>query len=149
MEMIHLSYPLELKSPVQPITLAIGYFDGVHLGHRAVIEKATQMAEELGVAPGVMTFHPHPREVLGKSPVTRYLTPLSDKLQCFEELGVQKAYVMHFDHQFASLSKHQFVEEVLVPLQVQGITVGFNFTFGRGAEGNGRILFFWEKDGFR
>ncbi|MFD1426258.1 riboflavin kinase/FMN adenylyltransferase [Kroppenstedtia sanguinis] len=140
METIHLTYPLKIQSEVPPVSLAIGYFDGVHLGHQSVIGQARQMAEELGTSPAVMTFHPHPREVLGKASVSRYLTPLSEKLLRFAELGVQRVYVMKFDRELASKTQEEFVEEVLIPLRVRGVTVGFNFTFGRGAEGKAEDL---------
>ncbi|MFD1407630.1 bifunctional riboflavin kinase/FAD synthetase [Kroppenstedtia eburnea] len=140
METIHLTYPLHIEREVPPVSLAIGYFDGVHLGHRSVIERARQIAGELGVSPAVMTFHPHPREVLGKASVSRYLTPLREKLLRFEELGVQRVYVMKFDRELASRTREEFIEEVLIPLKVRGVTVGFNFTFGRGAAGKAEDL---------
>ncbi|MFC4077878.1 bifunctional riboflavin kinase/FAD synthetase [Salinithrix halophila] len=135
METFHLTYPLTDRTLPGPVALAIGYFDGVHLGHQAVIENARRLAEETGAAVGVMTFHPHPREVLGKGEMSHYLTPLPEKLRQFQRLGVDRTYVMNFDLEFASLSKEAFVEQVLLPLGVTGAACGFNFSFGRGAGG--------------
>src|SRR5690606_42160705 len=87
-----------------------------------------------------MTFHPHPRDVLGKSKLSGYITPLPDKLRQFARLGVDRTYVMKFDRLFADRTKEQFVEEVLIPLQVKGVVVGFNFCFGRGASGRAEDL---------
>ncbi|PTX58628.1 riboflavin kinase/FMN adenylyltransferase [Melghirimyces profundicolus] len=149
METIHLSYPFKQKGSFPPVSLAIGYFDGVHRGHRTVIEKARRFATAIGTTPAVMTFHPHPREVLGKAEVTRYLTPLPEKLKRFEELGVDRVYVMRFDRELAARTKEQFVEEVLLPLEVKSVAVGYNFTFGRGAEGKAEDLARLGADRFR
>jgi len=135
METIHLQYPLDPYQPVPPVALAIGYFDGVHLGHQAVIRQARRMAQERGIQTAVMTFHPHPREVLGQVKMSRYLTPLPEKLEQFAQLGVDRTYVMRFDRDFAGLSRESFVEEVLIPLRVQAVAVGFNFRFGHRAQG--------------
>lgn len=140
METVQLSYPLESEATYPPVVLAIGYFDGVHRGHQSVIRHARDLAAQLGVSSAVMTFHPHPREVLGKSNISRYITPLPDKLRQFARLGVDRTYVMAFDRLFAERTKEQFVEEVLIPLQVKGVVVGFNFCFGRGASGKAEDL---------
>lgn len=140
METIQLSYPFSLQDSPPPTVLAIGYFDGVHLGHQAVIDRAKSLAERLGAAVGVMTFHPHPREVLGKGDISHYLTPFQEKREIFERLGVDRTYVIRFDREFASLSKESFVENVLMPLNVKGIAVGFNFSFAKGAEGTAEDL---------
>ena len=105
-----------------------------------MIRRARELAARLGVASAVMTFHPHPREVLGKSKLSGYITPLPDKLRQFARLGVDRTYVMKFDRLFADRTKEQFVEEVLIPLQVKGVVVGFNFCFGRGASGRAEDL---------
>ncbi|SFS59781.1 bifunctional riboflavin kinase/FAD synthetase [Marininema halotolerans] len=135
METIHISYPLREEVPSGPVALAIGYFDGVHRGHQSVIEQARRLAEETDAKTGVMTFHPHPREVLGKGKMSHYLTPLPEKLRQFADLGVDRTYVVRFDKEFAGLSKEDFVERVLLPLGVTGMACGFNFSFGRGAAG--------------
>ncbi len=140
MQTIYLSYPFAQREPETEIVLAIGYFDGVHRGHQAVINEAKSLAEELNALPAVMTFHPHPREVLGQADITRYLTPLPEKLEQFARLEVARTYVMKFDLPFASLSKEEFVRHVLVPLGVKGVVTGFNFTFGHNASGKAHDL---------
>ena len=140
METKHLTYPLNQLTDQEPISLAIGFFDGVHLGHQAVIQEAISLAQELNVAPAVMTFDPHPREVLGQEAIHRYLTPYQDKLEQFARLGIKKVYVVRFDRNFASLSKEAFVTQFLLPLGVKGVVTGFNFTFGHKAEGKAEDL---------
>jgi riboflavin kinase/FMN adenylyltransferase len=141
METIHLTYPMiDQPTDQEPISLAIGFFDGVHLGHQAVIRKAMDLARELKAVPAVMTFDPHPREVLGQEAIHRYLTPFPDKLEQFARLGVRKVYVVRFDRNFASLSKKEFVTDILLPLGVKGVVTGYNFTFGHKAEGKAEDL---------
>jgi riboflavin kinase/FMN adenylyltransferase len=136
MKTISLTYPIEeqVKKSKQ-LSLAIGFFDGVHLGHQTVINYALQQAKVYDLIPAVMTFTPHPREVLGKQKFEGYLTPLEEKLKIFAKFGVEETYVVSFDQQFASLSREAFVSEVLVPLGVKVVTTGFNFTFGHFAKG--------------
>lgn len=134
-----LTYPFQTPSD-EEIALAIGFFDGVHLGHQTVIQEAIKMSQTTGLIPAVMTFDPHPRTVFGKTPIHRFLTPIDEKLALFEKLGVKRTYVVRFDKHFASLSKQSFVEEVLMPLKVRAVSVGFNFTFGHRAEGKAKDL---------
>lgn len=140
METITVTYPHILTGSHEEISLAIGFFDGVHRGHQAVIGEAQKTAQSSGWLPAVMTFDPHPRAVLGKAPIHRFLTPLDEKLALFKELGVKRTYVVRFDSTFASLSKEAFVDEVLVPLGVRAVSVGFNFTFGHQAKGKAHDL---------
>ncbi|ALS27597.1 riboflavin biosynthesis protein RibF [Paenibacillus sp. 32O-W] len=137
MEMISIQYPPPPDGSLSEagISLAIGHFDGVHKGHRNVILRAVEAAKEKGLAASVMTFHPHPKEVLGRG--ERYftcLTPLELKREQFAALGVERLYVMKFDLTFAAVTPEAFVREVLVPLNVKHAVVGFDFRFGtRGA----------------
>jgi len=141
-ERISLTYPLSKETPLgSPQVLAIGHFDGVHLGHQKVISTAVAKARAAGLRSAVMTFSPHPREVLGQGGQnTSSLTPLADKLDRFAELGVDTAYIFRFDAAFAAISPVQFVEEVLRPLKVRGAVVGFDFSFGHRGEGNPQML---------
>lgn len=137
--MIHLSYPSLITEVNEPTVLAIGYFDGVHIGHQKVIQTANQMAKRLNHPLAVMTFHPHPKEVLKKKPM-RYLTPISEKMNLLDQLGVKYAYLIQFDKNLARLTAKEFVEKVCVPLQVKGIVTGFNFRFGEKQAGSTRDL---------
>ncbi|CAH1197776.1 Bifunctional riboflavin kinase/FMN adenylyltransferase [Paenibacillus plantiphilus] len=138
MEIIPLQYPLTAHAPAieaVPKTLAIGHFDGVHRGHQNVIRRAVEAARVAGLQSAVMTFHPHPKEVLGQGEqYVTCLTPLDEKVERFRRLGVDIVYVVHFDIAFAAVSPSEFVDDVLRPLAVKKAIVGFDFSFGsRGA----------------
>jgi riboflavin kinase/FMN adenylyltransferase len=133
---------LEMKQPYpaplagEPgVVLAIGDFDGVHQGHREVIRRAAVRAKEQGCACAVMTFHPHPREVLGIDVYRQILTPLPDKLSLLEQLGVDYTFLVQFDKAFSQLDPKAFVETVLLKLRPETVVVGFDFKFGRDGEG--------------
>ena len=140
MEVLRLHYPLPSDFTGNECVLAMGYFDGVHLGHGRVIQKAIDKAHELGVQSAVMTFDPHPREILGQSGYTRYLTPLDAKLAQFEKMGVDLAYIVHFDISFSSIYPEDFIDEFLLRLQPRHVVVGFDYTFGHKGMGTATTL---------
>ena len=138
-EMISLSYPIKNAALVKPPTkqvLAIGDFDGVHLGHREVIGRATYTAEQLKLPASIMTFDPHPREVLGYNKYKDLLTPIHRRMELFEQLGVSYMYAVKFDEALMKLTPQQFVDEVLLPLDLDSVIVGFDFTFGFQGKGD-------------
>jgi riboflavin kinase / FMN adenylyltransferase len=144
-EIVKLRFPFESLDPDSGRRLechiAIGHFDGVHVGHQAVIGSAVESARRSGKQAAVMTFHPHPKEVLGRG--ERYgtaLTPLEEKLRRFEALGIDTTYVVEFDHAFAAVSAEAFVMKVLRPLGVTAVVVGFDFTFGSRGMGTPELL---------
>ncbi|WP_258525522.1 bifunctional riboflavin kinase/FAD synthetase [Paenibacillus sp. YN15] len=120
--------------------MAIGDFDGVHAGHHKVLRAAVEEAERKALTPAVMTFHPHPREVLGHPQYRDSLTPIQDKLQLFEALGLQRVYLVGFDETFAQLPPEQFVEDILVAGKLAAVVVGFDFTFGHKGAGTPQRL---------
>ncbi|MDF2668061.1 MAG: riboflavin biosynthesis protein RibC [Paenibacillus sp.] len=143
MQVIELSYPLSLSKLAVPETgqvLAIGDFDGLHLGHQEVIRQAVETARKQHIPVSVMTFHPHPREVLGHERYSRCLTPLEDKLEMLAKLDVASVYLVHFDLAFAQVTAEEFVTEMLMPLRPDTIVVGFDFAFGNQAKGNADTL---------
>lgn len=127
--------PLPLVGMPGEQVLAIGDFDGVHLGHQQVIKRAVQRAELVGKPSAMMTFDPHPRLVLGHSQYEACLTPLTIKLELMRSLGLDYAYVVEFHEQFSKLTPEQFVHEVLQPLGVHSVVVGFDFSFGYQGKG--------------
>lgn len=130
MNIIHIQYPHDIPKNAERIVLAIGFFDGIHLGHQEVILTAKQAAVEQGIPCAVMTFNPHPREVLGKQSFPYALTPMNEKKRLLKQMGVDYLYIVHFDKTFAAISPQQFIDEVLVSLNVNCVVVGFNYTFG-------------------
>jgi riboflavin kinase/FMN adenylyltransferase len=115
----------------RPRMVAIGEFDGVHLGHRAVIEGSDT----------VLTFEPHPLAVIRPEAAPKLLTSLERKAELIAGLGVQELVVIPFDRAFAQRSAQEFVEHVLVEqLQATHVAVGENFRFGQGAKGDTALL---------
>ncbi|WP_127531685.1 bifunctional riboflavin kinase/FAD synthetase [Paenibacillus kobensis] len=144
MKLISISYPLSDSSFAETgeeLSIAIGHFDGVHIGHQNVIRRAVDAARQQQRKSAVMTFHPHPKAVLGQGDqYVNCLTPLDDKLAQFAALGVDYAIVMRFDHSFADVSPDRFVKDVLVPLQARHAVVGFDFRFGHRGAGDAASL---------
>ena len=144
MRIIPLHYPLTnqtISELDKPVAIAIGHFDGVHRGHQKVIRRAIQIAKEQNMLSAVMTFDPHPKEVLGQGDhYYRCLTPLEEKSELFAQLGVDLVFVMRFNLSFAEVSPECFVEEVLRTLHTKHAVVGFDFTFGHKGSGNTEAL---------
>ena len=117
--------------------MALGFFDGVHLGHQAVIKAAKRAADEKKLPLVIMSFFPHPKEVLsnGKK-IVSYLMPLADKQKKFKALGAQTFFMVQFDSEFAALTPKQFVQDYLLDFGAQQIVAGFDFTYGCRGEGN-------------
>jgi riboflavin kinase/FMN adenylyltransferase len=121
--------------------LTIGNFDGVHRGHRALIEGVVAKGRELGLASCVLTFEPHPREYLAPQQAPARLTRLRDKLELLDGTGVDRVHVVRFDAKFAALSAERFVEDVLVRgLAVRWLLVGRDFRFGARRAGDFAVL---------
>ncbi|MDD9147020.1 MULTISPECIES: bifunctional riboflavin kinase/FAD synthetase [unclassified Sporolactobacillus] len=117
--------------------IALGNFDGVHLGHQKVIRKAVEIAREKGLASAVMTFYPHPSVVLKPSAKRAdYLTPLEMKADLIEKLGVDLLFFVRFDIALSRLSPQDFVDNYLIRLHAKHVVAGYDFTFGRMAGGN-------------
>ena len=115
----------------RPRKVAIGTFDGVHLGHREVIAGAET----------VVTFDPHPQSVVAPGSQPKLLTTLDRKAELIETLGVEELVVIPFDGDFAARSAEDFVEHVLVErVQATSVAVGENFRFGHKAQGDAALL---------
>ena len=117
--------------------LTIGNFDGVHRGHRALIERVVAKARELNVTSCVLTFEPHPREFFAPAAAPARLTRLREKLELLGAAGVARVHLIHFNARFAALSAERFIREVLVRgLGTQWLLVGHDFRFGAQRKGD-------------
>ena len=117
--------------------LTIGNFDGVHRGHRALIDRTTAKARELNLTSCVLTFEPHPREFFAPDGAPARLTRLRDKLELMAAAGVQRVHVARFNARFAALSAQQFIEDILVRgLGTRWLLVGRDFRFGERRAGD-------------
>ncbi|WNF35415.1 bifunctional riboflavin kinase/FAD synthetase [Bacillaceae bacterium IKA-2] len=150
LETIMLSHPHQLKKDmIKPSVLALGFFDGVHLGHQRVILTAKQMAEKKQMKSAVMTFNPHPKEVLGKHEgQLNYLSPLPEKQKLFEKLGIDVLYIVEFTLDFANLTPQQFVDDYLIGLHVKHIVAGFDYSYGKLGKGTMETLPFHSREEF-
>jgi riboflavin kinase/FMN adenylyltransferase len=114
-----------------PSALAIGNFDGMHLGHQALLKKLTETAKVLNLTSAVMTFEPHPREFFAPDSAPARLSSLREKLECFADAGVEITYVCRFNRNLAKLTPQEFMENILRDsLNAQAILVGDDFRFG-------------------
>ena len=126
--------PERAKSPT---ALTIGNFDGLHLGHRAMLDQLKFKAKELGVSTSVMIFEPHPRELFTPDQAPPRLSSLREKLALLEGCGIAFTYLCHFDHKFAALTADEFITRTLVQgLAAKYVIVGEDFRFGKGRAGN-------------
>jgi riboflavin kinase/FMN adenylyltransferase len=117
--------------------VAIGNFDGVHRGHRALIEAAGAQAREHGAPLGVVTFEPHPREVLAPDTAPPRLTPLRVKARLLAELGVEHLFALTFNEHLMRKSPEAFVHDVLAGgLGIRHVVVGYDFRFGHRRAGD-------------
>ncbi|WP_079480145.1 bifunctional riboflavin kinase/FAD synthetase [Halobacillus salinus] len=142
METLHLTHEsINQSLQVKPSAVAVGFFDGVHKGHQAVIQKAKEKADEMGIQSAVMTFDPHPSVVLKKGKINaHYITPLEEKEQVLASMGIDYMFVVKFDKSLAQLSPQEFVDSFFVGLGVQHVVAGFDFTFGHKGKGTMEML---------
>jgi len=125
----------------QPCVLSIGNFDGLHLGHRALLRLLADKASTLGLSASVLTFEPHPREYFAPDDAPARLTSLREKLLLLADCGVERVHVRRFDAHFARLSAQKFVDDVLVRgLRARHVFVGDDFRFGSGRDGDFTML---------
>lgn len=121
--------------------VAVGNFDGVHLGHQALIGKARDMAREQGAPLGVLAFEPHPQEFFRPSPESFRLTPFRAKARLIAELGADVMYALDFNAEMAAMTAEDFITQLLVgALGIRAIVVGKDFQFGKGRAGNTAML---------
>jgi riboflavin kinase/FMN adenylyltransferase len=124
-----------------PVVLAAGVFDGMHLGHRAVLETALAESRRLGAVAVALTFDPHPASILRPDAVPRLLTPTPRKLRLMEELGFETALVVDFNADFAAMSAEDFVTNLASAAHpLSGICIGEGWMFGHRRQGNVALL---------
>ena len=124
-----------------PTVVSIGVYDGVHLGHQAVLASLSREAAERGLRSAVVTFDRHPALVLRPENAPHLLTTLEQKLELLEAAGVDITYVVHFDVERSRTEPLEFVRQVFVrALQAQLVVVGEDFHFGRDRAGNVAVL---------
>jgi len=133
--MIIVQKPNQLEG--KSVVLTIGFFDGVHRGHRALTELVLHRSKELNLSSAVLTFWPHPRLVLNKDPhKLRFLTTLIEKTKIFSQLGFDFLIIQEFKSDFARLTAEDFVKYIVNSYNVKHIIIGKDHRFGYKAEGS-------------
>jgi riboflavin kinase / FMN adenylyltransferase len=133
----HKHVPPELRGSA----VAIGNFDGVHRGHRALIAEAKARAAEKKVRSSVLVFEPYPREFFQPNETHFRLTPFKRKLVIFEKLGLDLVFVEPFDAELAALSADDFIDRVIVAgLGASHVVIGYDFYFGHKRSGNPELM---------
>ncbi len=124
-----------------PRALAIGNFDGLHIGHQALLAKTVVIAKEQQLTPAVMTFEPHPREFFMPQNAPARLSSMREKLEYFEEADIEDVFVLRFNQTFAAITAQDFMHQVLkTSLSATTILVGGDFCFGAKRQGTVKDL---------
>ena len=125
----------------KPVALVIGNFDGVHLGHQAMLSRLKETSKRLNIASCVMTFEPHPREFFAPDQAPTRLTSLREKLELLAEYGVDQVQICRFNYDFAKIGAKEFVANILQQgLAAQWVLVGDDFRFGARRAGDLAML---------
>ncbi len=136
-----LRQPDELRALGAPICAAVGFFDGVHLGHQAVLARACSDARELRGLPVAVTFDRHPGSVLAPARAPRLVYPLERRLQALEDCGMGAALLLHFDLEFSRVEAREFIQRLVSGCgSLHSISVGVNFGFGHKRSGDLALL---------
>src|SRR6185503_670426 len=124
-----------------PCALSIGNFDGVHIGHQALLAFAQRYASNLRVSPAVLTFHPHPAVFVAPHRVPEMICGLEERLRRLTVAGAERILVLPFNHDVARLTAEEFVSKILVEgLRAKAVFVGENFRFGYKRAGDSQAL---------
>lgn len=125
-----------LEAPLEGSVVTLGAFDGVHLGHQALIRAASKAARAHAVPAVGFTFHPHPARIFAPHRAPPLLMPLDERTRTMRAFGLDTVVVQPFDRAFAEVSADDFVADYLVAkLAPRAVVVGFNFSYGKGAKG--------------
>lgn len=136
MEVIYLNDDVKIDTP---IVSAIGFFDGLHLGHQKLLDKVCSISQEKGYKKAIMTFNHHPLYVLGKEKEEYYLTSMEDRIALLKD-DFDYLLVIDFTKEVASLSYDVFIEKYLIALNIKHVVCGFDFRFGYMNKGDCYIL---------
>ncbi|MFD1360379.1 bifunctional riboflavin kinase/FAD synthetase [Lentibacillus salinarum] len=150
MRTIKLTYPHTLLLDELPETAAaIGFFDGIHEGHQKVIKTAVNQAKYNNMESAVITFHPHPSVVLKQDVEhVQYITPLQEKQQMLQRLGVDRLYIITFNKELSSLEPQSFIDHFIIQLNIKHLVAGFDFSYGHKGKGNVQTIDAHSRDVF-
>lgn len=124
-----------------PHAVTIGNFDGLHLGHQAMLARLQAVAQARGLPTCVLSFEPHPREFFAPAQAPARLSSLREKTECLQRQGIDRLHVLRFDHALSALTPHAFIEQVLgTTLQAKYVLVGDDFRYGARRAGDFALL---------
>ena len=125
---------------LQASVVALGMFDGVHIGHQALIRRARELAEEMNAACVVCTFDRHPLALLYPERAPRQLLSIEEKMEKMEKMGVDGVLLHSFTAEFAAMEAEEYLKKLVASLNVKAVVAGFNYSFGAGGRGNAQML---------
>ncbi|MEO8332725.1 MAG: bifunctional riboflavin kinase/FAD synthetase, partial [Gallionella sp.] len=128
------------SSDKTPVALTIGNFDGVHLGHQALLKELRAAAQARGLQTAVVIFEPHPREFFTPQQAPARLTSLREKLELFAGMGMDRVHVCRFDESFAQMSAANFINTLHEKLSARFVLIGDDFRFGSGRGGDFALM---------
>ncbi|KQR94603.1 riboflavin biosynthesis protein RibF [Chryseobacterium sp. Leaf180] len=125
----------------KPLALSLGMFDGVHLGHKSIIDELITIADEKNLSAAILTFWPHPRFVFNPDEDLKLLNTLYEKQELIDKYAIDFLFLQEFDEDFRNLTGEEFVREILVKkLNVKYLIVGYDHVFGKNKSGNFELL---------
>jgi riboflavin kinase / FMN adenylyltransferase len=130
----------DLQAEAPDVAMALGNFDGVHLGHQKVVQIAKQQAMKHRLSLAVLSFSPHPKSVLIPGFEVAYLEPIDQKIEKLERIGVDIFYVVEFTKELAKLEAADFMQQYVVGLGAKEIICGFDYTYGAKASGKAETI---------
>jgi len=125
---------------LDPVCVALGFFDGLHIGHMALVDQVIQLAQEKGYQKALMTFDHYPLYILGRVKEEYYLTSMEDRIRLLTQMGIDYLFIIEFSQEVAALSPQLFIENYLQKCHVQHVVCGFDFRFGYRNQGDVQTL---------
>lgn len=128
-------------SSQKPLALSLGMFDGVHLGHKSIINELIKVGTANNLETAILTFWPHPRFVFNPNEDLKLLNTIEEKQQRIEKYGVETLFIKEFDEEFRNLTGEEFVRQILIDkLNVKYLIIGYDHSFGKNKSGNFELL---------
>jgi riboflavin kinase/FMN adenylyltransferase len=118
-----------------PCVVTIGNFDGVHLGHQALLTEVKKRAHDLKLESAVITFEPNPKDYFSQNKSQTRISSLREKIELFNEIKIDRVHIIKFNQEFSNVTANEFISVLIKQLKVKEIVVGEDFCFGRGREG--------------
>ena len=119
-----------------PCVVTIGNFDGVHLGHQALLTEVKKRAHDLKLESAVITFEPNPKDYFSQNKLQTRISSLREKIELFNEIKIDRVHIIKFNQEFSKVTANEFISVLIKQLKVKEIVVGEDFCFGRGREGD-------------